>query len=88
IGTGVLQTLQIFSYATLFKPKLLLLDEPDSHLHPDNQGLLADSLIALVENLETKIIISTHSRHLVESLYGEANFVWMKDGKIQEQGYT
>ncbi|MCO2939359.1 hypothetical protein FA270_25105 [Pseudomonas aeruginosa] len=88
IGTGVLQTLQIFSYATLFKPKLLLLDEPDSHLHPDNQGLLADSLIALVENLETKIIISTHSRHLVESLYGEANFVWMKDGKIQKQGYT
>lgn len=84
----MLQTLQIFSYATLFKPKLLLLDEPDSHLHPDNQGLLADSLIALVENLETKIIISTHSRHLVESLYGEANFVWMKDGKIQEQGYT
>lgn len=86
IGTGVLQTLQIFSYATLFKPKLLLLDEPDSHLHPDNQGLLAESFVALVENLETKIIVSTHSRHLVESLYGEANFVWMKGGKIQEQG--
>lgn len=86
IGTGVLQTLQIFSYATLFKPKLLLLDEPDSHLHPDNQGLLAASFVALVENLETKIIVSTHSRHLVEALYGEANFVWMKGGRIQEQG--
>jgi Fe-S cluster assembly ATPase SufC len=86
IGTGVLQALQIFSYTTLFKPKLLLLDEPDSHLHPDNQGLLAQSFVALVENLETKIIISTHSRHLVESLYGESNFVWMKGGKIQEQG--
>ena len=86
IGTGVLQALQIFSYATLFKPKLLLLDEPDSHLHPDNQGLLAQSFMALVEHLETKIIVSTHSRHLVEALYGESNFVWMKDGKIQEQG--
>ncbi len=86
IGTGVLQALQIFSYSTLFKPKLLLLDEPDSHLHPDNQGLLADSFVALVENLETKIIVSTHSRHLVESLYGEAHFVWMKDGRIQQQG--
>lgn len=86
IGTGVLQALQIFSYATLFKPKLLLLDEPDSHLHPDNQGLLAESFVALVENLETKIIVSTHSRHLVEALYGESNFVWMKGGKIQEQG--
>lgn len=86
IGTGVLQALQIFSYATLFKPKLLLLDEPDSHLHPDNQGLLADSFVALVEKLDTKIIVSTHSRHLVEALYGECNFVWMKGGKIQEQG--
>lgn len=86
IGTGVLQTLQIFSYATLFKPRLLLLDEPDSHLHPDNQGLLAESFSALVNELETKIIISTHSRHLVEALYGTANFVWMKNGKIQEQG--
>jgi len=86
IGTGVLQALQIFSYATLFKPKLLLLDEPDSHLHPDNQGLLAASFVALVENLETKIIVSTHSRHLVEALYGESNFVWMKGGKIKEQG--
>lgn len=86
IGTGVLQALQIFSYATLFKPKLLLLDEPDSHLHPDNQGLLAESFVALVENLDTKIVVSTHSRHLVEALYGESNFVWMKGGKIQEQG--
>ena len=86
IGTGVLQSLQIFSYATLFKPKLLLLDEPDSHLHPDNQGLLAESFLALVETLETKIIVSTHSRHLVEALYGESNFVWMKEGKVHEQG--
>ena len=88
IGTGVLQALQIFSYATLFKPKLLLLDEPDSHLHPDNQGLLAESFLALVENLETKIIVSTHSRHLVEALYGESNFVWMKGGKIHQQGQS
>ena len=86
IGTGVLQALQIFSYATLFKPKLLLLDEPDSHLHPDNQGLLAESFLALVSELETKIIVSTHSRHLVEALYGDSNFVWMKDGTVHEQG--
>ncbi|MNH48071.1 hypothetical protein D3C79_1116450 [compost metagenome] len=28
-GTGLLQVLQIYSYITYFKPKLLLLDEPD-----------------------------------------------------------
>jgi len=86
VGTGVLQALQIFSYATLFKPALLLLDEPDSHLHPDNQALLADSLRHLTDQLATKIILATHSRHLVDSLYGDANFVWMKGGKIAQQG--
>lgn len=86
VGTGVLQALQIFSYVTLFKPDLLLLDEPDSHLHPDNQALLTDSLITISQETNTKIIISTHSRHIVDSLYGEANFVWLKNGKIFEQG--
>ncbi|WP_411684679.1 AAA family ATPase, partial [Aeromonas caviae] len=39
-GTGVLQAIQILSYVFLFKPKLLILDEPDSHLHPNNQRKL------------------------------------------------
>lgn len=86
VGTGVLQALQIFSYVTLFKPKLLLLDEPDSHLHPDNQALIAESLKTITNQFATKIIIATHSRHLVDSLYGDANFVWMKGGKVAQQG--
>lgn len=86
VGTGVLQALQIFSYVTLFKPPLLLLDEPDSHLHPDNQVLLTDALITISQETNTKIILSTHSRHIVDSLYGDANFVWLKDGKVFEQG--
>ncbi|RRJ83941.1 AAA family ATPase [Aestuariirhabdus litorea] len=86
VGTGVLQALQIFSYVTLFKPKLLLLDEPDSHLHPDNQALLAESLKTVADQFSTKIILATHSRHLVDSLYGDANFVWMKGGQVEQQG--
>ncbi|GGY77903.1 AAA family ATPase [Pseudoduganella plicata] len=86
VGTGVLQTLQIFSYVTLFAPKLLLLDEPDSHLHPDNQSALAKALQYISEDTSTKIIVSTHSRHLVESLYESSNFIWLKDGKVFKQG--
>jgi AAA15 family ATPase/GTPase len=43
-GTGILQILQIISYVTYFNPSLLLLDEPDSHLHPNNQAVLAEVL--------------------------------------------
>lgn len=86
VGTGVLQALQIFSYVTLFQPKLLLLDEPDSHLHPDNQSLLASTLLTITSQTSTQIIVSTHSRHLVEALYDEANFIWLKDGVVYQQG--
>lgn len=86
VGTGVLQALQIFSYVTLFSPKLLLLDEPDSHLHPDNQALLAEALRYITSESGTKVVISTHSRHLVEAMYGEANFVWLKNGSVFKQG--
>lgn len=86
VGTGVHQALQIFSYVTLYKPKVLLLDEPDAHLHPDNQILLAEALLAISTTSKTKIIISTHSKNIVDALYDEANLIWLKNGQIQEQG--
>jgi energy-coupling factor transporter ATP-binding protein EcfA2 len=86
VGTGVLQALQIFSYVSLFGPRLLLLDEPDSHLHPDNQGLLARALQYIASETSTQIVVSTHSRHLVDALQDDSNFVWLKEGKVFKQG--
>ena len=37
-GTGMLQATQILSYMHRFSPQLVVLDEPDSHLHPNNQS--------------------------------------------------
>lgn len=85
-GTGLLQVLQIYSYVTYFSPKLLLLDEPDSHLHPDNQAELCKAIRQIAQDTGCQIILCTHSRHVVEELSEAANFVWLKDGAIQEQG--
>ena len=82
-GTGILQVIQILSYIYLFKPKILLLDEPDSHLHPDNQRLLANRLIHITEQTNTKILIATHSKYLVDELIDTASIIWMSQGKIQ-----
>ncbi|WP_180278317.1 ATP-dependent nuclease [Janthinobacterium sp. BJB301] len=81
-GTGVLQAIQIFSYINLFAPKILLLDEPDSHLHPNNQKQLANELINASHG-GLNIVISTHSRHLVEALWDNARLVWLKNGDVQ-----
>lgn len=83
-GTGVLQSIQILAYYYLYKPKLLVLDEPDSHLHPNNQRLLARLLRKLNEETGCQIVISTHSRHLLEELSDHALVHWISDGKIIE----
>jgi ABC-type branched-subunit amino acid transport system ATPase component len=81
-GTGVLQAVQIFAYINLFNPRLLLLDEPDSHLHPNNQKQLARELIA-ASSSGLNIVVSTHSRHLVEALIDHSRLVWLRGGAIQ-----
>jgi AAA15 family ATPase/GTPase len=83
VGTGILQILQIVSYVALFEPKLLLIDEPDSHLHPSRQSLLSHSFARISERYNSTIIVSTHSRHMVASAPEGAKIIWMKDGKVE-----
>lgn len=87
-GTGVLQATQIAAYVNYFQPSLLLLDEPDSHLHPDNQRALATLLISLSDRTDTTIVISTHSRHLMSALHGDAKFFLVKNGVISSSDYN
>lgn len=81
-GTGVLQTIQILSYIHCFSPTVIVLDEPDSHLHPNNQRLLCTLLRTVSENRSTQILLSTHSRHVVDALAGCANFLWVRKGTV------
>ncbi len=85
-GTGILQAVQIFSYVVLFKPTLLLLDEPDSHLHPSNQIKLIDAMEFLNSTYGTKVIIATHSRHLMSAAQSNGNFYWLDNGVKKENG--
>jgi hypothetical protein len=82
IGTGLLQTIQIFAYIEYFNPKIILLDEPDSHLHPTKQKELAKELLRrTTENVNLKVVFSTHSRYILETLEDFANVVHFQGGK-------
>lgn len=50
------------------RQQLLLIDEPDTHLHPDFQIRLARFLIDLVNNFDAQLLIATHSTTLLASL--------------------
>ena len=67
-GTSILQASQILGYVTLFKPKLLVLDEPDSHLHPDKQRLLCETICRIAATRDFQAIMSSHSRHVLDAL--------------------
>ncbi len=68
VGTGTLQAIQLVAYATMYDPGLLLLDEPDAHLHPSNQRILAATLLKIAEQGNAKIVLATHSRHIFDAL--------------------
>lgn len=81
VGTGLLQVIQIFAYIEYFSPKIILLDEPDSHIHPTKQKLLAKELVRRSKESESlKIVFSTHSRYILESLEGKAKVVHFQSG--------
>lgn len=79
-GTGVLQATQILSYIHRFEPSIVVLDEPDSHLHPNNQRLLCALLRDIAHRKGTQVLLTTHSRHVVDALSGTAYFLWVRNG--------
>jgi ABC-type cobalamin/Fe3+-siderophores transport system ATPase subunit len=81
LGTGYLQLIQIFCYILLFNPKILLIDEPDIHLHPSVQEKLAQNLFQIARNQGIKIIMSTHSPFIVRGAPAKSSVVWLSDGE-------
>lgn len=85
-GIGFLQVIQIFSYLVYFRPVILLVDEPDSHLHPTAQERLVRVLASAAKLFDTQVLLTTHSPSVVRALPQDARVVWMKDGQVQPDG--
>lgn len=80
-GVGLVKTFQILAYRHLFKPDILLLDEPDAHLSPDRQRRLC-ALIESLANDGTQVVLSTHSRHMLDELRHRSQVIWMREGSV------
>ncbi len=83
-GIGFLQAIQIFAYIILYRPRLLLIDEPDSHLHPGAQERLVREIAKAARDHDCQVIMTTHSPNVMRALPDGANIIWMKDGEVQE----
>lgn len=83
LATGVLQVVQIFAYLILFRPRILLIDEPDAHLHPDKQERLIEALESAASDFNTQVVLTTHSPHIVRAATSTSTLVWMQKGSVK-----
>jgi len=65
-GSGFLQWLNVLALALDPEIDLVLLDEPDAHLHPSLQEVLLSELNKLANNFNKQILYSTHSPELIK----------------------
>lgn len=61
------------------KNKILLIEEPETYLHPNFQANLADLFIEATEKCGLQIIIETHSEYLVKRLQRRIAQTFRKD---------
>ena len=69
IGLGVFQILPTLALC-YYVPEgsILILEQPETHLHPKAQGDLVDVFIDVVKNRNIQIILETHSEYLLSRL--------------------
>ena len=71
-------------FTIYFHPSVSILDEPASHLHPNNQRLLCKLLQGVAEERDTQVFLTTHSRHVGDALSGQATFLWVHNGIVEK----
>lgn len=76
---------------------MLILDEPEAHLHPKWQNMFAEVIVLLVKELGVRVLLTSHSTHFVLALdahmrkheiIGKTNFYQteiVEDGFVQYQ---
>lgn len=66
---------------------LLIIEEPEAHLHPENQRLLLKYIVKAV-NMGLNIIITTHSENISDQLNNFVRLNNISDEKIRQLNYT
>lgn len=69
-GSGIMQILQITAVILRYCPektRIVLIDEPDAHLHSNLQVKFTNILMRMQKELKIQIILSTHSTAIIQN---------------------
>ncbi|WP_181794261.1 ATP-binding protein [Streptomyces sp. WELS2] len=79
-GSGFLQWLSVFTLATADDVDVLLLDEPDAHLHPTLQAQMVEQLELLANRKNKQVLLATHSSEILKTVNHEKIFHVRRQG--------
>lgn len=65
VGVGISQVLPVVVLTATARNRVLLIEQPELHLHPALQSELGDLFIESQESRKNQIIVETHSEHLL-----------------------
>ena len=65
-GSGFLQWLSVYTFALSPKIDVLLLDEPDAHLHNSLQNILIENLLQISSKNNKQVLVATHSSEVIK----------------------
>lgn len=69
VGVGVSQVIPVVVAALFAKPgHIVIVEEPESHLHPSAQSVLAELFASVSAQRGVQFIVETHSEHLLNRL--------------------
>ena len=69
VGFGVSQVLPVITMLmSAPKNSIILLEQPELHLHPNAQAALADLMLYAAETRSLQLIVESHSEHIVRRL--------------------
>jgi hypothetical protein len=64
-GSGLIQVLQLLTFSLNGDHGMILLDEPDAHLHSSMQLIIIEVLERLARDFNYQVLISTHSKEII-----------------------
>ena len=65
VGFGISQVLPVVVQSRLSEKKMLLIEQPEIHLHPAHQAELGDMFIRSAKERGNTLLLETHSEHLL-----------------------
>ena len=69
VGFGVSQVLPVITMLmSAPEGSIILLEQPELHLHPNAQAALADLMLEVAEKRNLQLIVESHSEHIVRRL--------------------